>query len=232
MIHAQTVSAIFCKQVKDVLKNTEVLILFIIYPVVAFVMTSAMSSTIGQELLFVSIFGVMHCVFAPIVTTATIISEEKEKNTLRTLIMSSVSPVEYLLSIGSFVLICTLVSGSSFILIGGYSGIDAVKLLAFMSIGCTLSIILGMNIGAYAKNMMSANGIAVPLGVIFGFLPMLSAFNESIKKIAEFTFGQQISNLIGNVDEISIKGLFIILGNLIIFLIAFVIIFRKNRLDD
>ena len=135
MIHAQTVSAIFCKQVKDVLKNTEVLILFIIYPVVAFVMTSAMSSTIGQELLFVSIFGVMHCVFAPIVTTATIISEEKEKNTLRTLIMSSVSPVEYLLSIGSFVLICTLVSGSSFILIGGYSGIDAVKLLAFMSIG-------------------------------------------------------------------------------------------------
>lgn len=232
MIHAQTVNAIFLKQVKDVLKNTEVLILFIIYPVVALVMTSAMSSTIGQELFFVSIFGTMHCVFAPIVTTATIISEEKEKNTLRTLIMSSVSPVEYLLSVGGFVLICTLVSGGSFILIGGYSGLDAVKLLLFMGMGCILSIVLGMNIGAHAKNMMSANGLAVPLGVLFGFLPMLSAFNEPIKKIADFTFGQQISNLIGNVNEVSAKGLIIILVNLILFLIAFVIIFRKNKLDD
>lgn len=232
MIHAQTVSAIFCKQVKDVLKNTEVLILFIIYPVVALVMTSAMSSTIGQELFFVSIFGTMHCVFAPIVTTATIISEEKEKNTLRALLMSSVNPLEYLLSIGGFILICTLVTGSSFIFIGGYSGIDAVKLLIFMSIGCILSIVLGMIIGVYAKNMMSANGIAVPLGVLFGFLPMLSAFNEPIKRIADFTFGQQISNLIGNVNDVSVKGLIILLVNLILFMIAFFMVFRKNKLDD
>lgn len=88
-----------------------------------------------------------------------------------------------------------------------------------------------MSIGAYAKNMMGANGIAVPLGMLFAFIPMLAAFNEPIKRIADFTFGQQISNLIRNVDEISVKGLIIILGNLIIFLIAFVMIFRKNKLD-
>lgn len=230
-MHIQTLNAIFYKQIKDVFKNTQVLILFFIYPLIAFVMTSAMSSQMGNNTFFVSVFGTMHCIFTPIVTTAAIISEEKEKNTLRVLIMSNVSSLEYLLSIGGFVLLCTLITGSSFIGIGNYNVTEAFVFLGSMCVGSILSIILGMAIGAYCKNMMGANGIAVPIGMLFAFMPMLAAFSSGIEKVSRFTYGQQISNLIADTREISLKGIGIIIANLIVFAVAFVIVFKKNKLD-
>lgn len=45
-------------------------------------------------------FITMHIVMIPIINMANIIAEEKEKNTLRVLIMSNVKPMEYLIGIG------------------------------------------------------------------------------------------------------------------------------------
>jgi ABC-2 type transport system permease protein len=194
-------------------------------------MTNAISGQMEEQLLFLSIFGTMHTVFTPIVATAAIIAEEKEKNTLRVLIMANVRPIQYLISIGSFVLICSLLTGSSFIFIGQYGVEDAIKLLGCMAIGSILSIIVGMIIGAYAKNMTAANGIAVPVGMLFGFLPMLAAFNSTLERVSKFTFGQQISYLIQDPNKVSLEGILIIAGNFIVFLVLFIVVFRKNRLD-
>jgi ABC-2 type transport system permease protein len=231
---SRIIFAIFHKQIKDVLKNTSVLILFFIYPIIAFVMTTAMSEQLGQASFFISIFGTMHAVFTPIVTSAAIIAEEKEKNTLRVLIMSNVKPFEYLISIGGFVFICTLLTGSSFIAIGNYGGITALNFILYMAIGCICSIILGLSIGGSAKNMMGANAIAVPFGMLFAFLPMLSSFNKSIEKLSKFTYGQQVSNLISTPENIgfSLDNIAVISVNLLLFLFAFVIVFRRNRLED
>lgn len=231
MANVQVISGIFMKQVKDVLKNTQVLVLFFVFPLIALVMTNAISGQMEEQLLFLSIFGTMHTVFTPIVTTAAIIAEEKEKNTLRVLIMANVRPIQYLISIGSFVLLCSLLTGSSFIFIGQYGLEDAIKLLGCMAIGSILSVIVGMIIGAYAKSMTAANGIAVPVGMLFGFLPMLAAFNSTLEGISRFTYGQQISYLIQAPNKVSVEGSLIIAGNFIVFLALFIVVFRKNRLD-
>lgn len=231
---SRIIFAIFQNQIKNVLKNTSVLVLFFVFPVIAFVMTNAMSEQAGQLSFFISVFGTMHAVFTPIVTIASIVAEEKEKNTLRVLIMSNVKPFEYMLSIGGFVLIFTLLTGSVFIAVGSYSGITALKLLLYMAIGCICSIILGLAIGGFSKNMMSANAIAVPVGMLFAFLPMLASFNQAIENISRFTYGQQISNLIADPKHIgfSIVNISVITANFLLLLIAFVIVFRRNRLDD
>lgn len=235
MDRVRIISGIFQKQVKDLLKNMEVLILFFVYPIVALIMTSAISGEfgLGSDIFFISIFAAMHCIFTPIVSTAAIISEEKEKNTLRALIMSNVKPTDYLISIGGFVFICTMITGFLFLLAADFTSKDISKFIISMSIGSICSIVLGLSIGGFSKNMTGANAIAVPVGLIFAFLPMLATFNEKIAEISRFTYGYQVSSLISSDNfNMSLSDLTIILVNLIIFIIAFIFVFRKNKLED
>ncbi len=235
MDRVRIISGIFQKQVKDLLKNMEVLILFFVYPIVALIMTSAISGEfgLGSDIFFISIFAAMHCIFTPIVSTAAIISEEKERNTLRALIMSNVKPTDYLISIGGFVFICTMITGFLFLLAADFTSKDISKFIISMSIGSICSIVLGLSIGGFSKNMTGANAIAVPVGLIFAFLPMLATFNEKIAEISRFTYGYQVSSLISSDNfNMSLSDLTIILVNLIIFIIAFIFVFRKNKLED
>lgn len=227
MIRIQTISALFIKQLQDTLKNMPILVLFLIYPCIALVMTQAMKDQAGTQDIFLSIFATMHCVFTPIVSISGMMSEEKEKNTLRVLIMSNVTLREYFISIGGFVLIADLISGSSFIAIAGLSVTEAFFFLVSLGIGCPVSILLGICIGLYAKNAAAANGLAVPCAMIFAFLPMLSFFNETIKSAARFTYGQQISSLLSG-NSLTLFGLIVIIFNLLIFIFLASVLYRRS----
>lgn len=230
-IHARVLQALFSKQIKDTAHNMQVLILFFTFPVIAMVMTQSMGKQMGNSAFFISIFGVMHGIFTPIVATSSMMAEEKEKNTLRMLLMSNVNPIEYLISTGGFVFLCTMVTGVLFLPLGGYSAAEMVKFMAALGIGSILSVVLGMAIGAYAKNMTSANGLALPFGMIFAFLPMLAKFNDKIGQISKFTYGHQISSFVEKMEVISWEGVLVIVVNFAIMLVGFVIVFRRNRLD-
>lgn len=233
MSRMRIISGIFEKQVKDILKNIQVLVLFLVFPIVALVMTNAIPEEMGQSTFFISIFASMHFVFTPLVAVVSIIAEEKEKGTLRTLIMSNVKPLDYLISIGGCMFVCTAISGLSFALIGGYTGERLVNFIIAMVIGSSCSIILGLTLGGFSKNTAAANALAVPIGMIFGFLPMIAAFNDIVMKISKFTYGQQVSNLIASTSlDISLSSALIILANLFIIFIAFVFVFRKNRIEE
>jgi len=235
MNRVRIILGIFEKQIKDLLKNLQVLILFFVYPVVALIMTSAMSGQLdfGPATFFVSIFATMHSIFSPIVATISIISEEKEKNTLRALIMSNVKPLDYLISIGGFVFITTMLSGLIFLFAGDFTSEAILKLLLSMSIGTICSIILGLSIGAFSKNMAAANAIAVPVGMVFAFLPMLATFNKKIADVSRFTYGYQISKLISSDSlKLAFADWMVILANLIVFIIMFIIVFKRNKLEN
>jgi ABC-2 type transport system permease protein len=232
MLHLQRIYAIFYKQIKDTLKNTQILVLFFVYPIIASVLTTTMANQTVSTNFFMGIFSTMHMIFTPIIITAAIISEEKEKNTLRNLIMSGVSPLEYLISIGSFVLLCTILTGFAFIFVGDFKGSFILIFLVCIFIGSFISILLGMAIGANSKNMMGANAIAVPVGILFAFLPMVAAFNTKIETFSKFTFSQQISKIITDESSLSLKGVLIIIFNLAIVTVLFLLAYRKNALDE
>lgn len=235
MSRMRIILGIFEKQAKDLLKNLQVLILFFVYPIVALIMTSAMSGSIdfNYGTFFIATFATMHSIFSPIVATVSIISEEKEKNTLRALIMSNVKPTDYLISVGGFVFICTMLTGLIFLLADAFSLETILRFLLSMSIGTICSIILGLSIGAYSKNMATANAISVPIGMIFAFLPMLASFNEKIANFSKFTYGYQISKLISSDSLIiAFTDWMAILVNLIVFIFMFIIVFKRNKLED
>lgn len=83
--------AIFNKQLKDTLKNRSVLIQFLMFPIMAIIMQNSVKMQGMPENYFVTLFASMYIAMAPITSMAAIISEEKEKNTLRVLLMSNVS---------------------------------------------------------------------------------------------------------------------------------------------
>ena len=78
------------KQIRDTFKNKTVLIQFILFPLMTMVMENAVKIESMPEFFFIKLFAVMYIGMAPFVTTASMIAEEKERNTLRVLMMADV----------------------------------------------------------------------------------------------------------------------------------------------
>ena len=91
------------KQMKDTFKNKAVLIQLILLPVVAFVLERVIRPEGVPELMYTKMFAAMYMAMAPLTAMSSIIAEEKEKNTLRVLMMSNVKPGQYLTGIGAYV---------------------------------------------------------------------------------------------------------------------------------
>lgn len=180
---------------------------------------------------FTNLFAVMYIGMAPLVSMAAIISEEKETNTLRPLLMANVKPWEYLFGIGCYIwIICML---GACVLVGGqYQGIVWVSYMAVMAVGILLSILIGAAIGAWSKNQMMATSLTVPIMMVFSFLPMLSMFNQTIKRFAKITYSQQISQLLLQIEDLKMdwKTVVIILGNIGVAMACFLYAYKKRGL--
>lgn len=114
--------SVLWKQGKDTLQNKEILIQFVMFPVITIIMENAIEIPGMPEHYFAMLFGAMYLGMAPLLCTSAILAEEKEKNTLRVLLMSNVRPGEYLAGVGIYVW-CLCMAGAAVIgLAGGYRG--------------------------------------------------------------------------------------------------------------
>ena len=229
----KNISVIFLKQLKDTLKNKAILIQFVMFPIMAVIMENTVKFEDMPEKFFVKLFSVMFVGMAPLTCISAIISEEKEKNTLRTLMMSNVKPLEYLCGIGGYVWLMCMAGTAVFAVCGGFTGVSLVKFVAVMAAGVILSELIGGIIGIFSKNQMSATSVTVPVMMIFSFLPMLSMFNDKIEKVANLTYTQHLSVLINELGTASIeaKNLLIPALNLLIAAVLFVAVFKKRGME-
>ena len=229
----RNISVIFLKQVKDTLKNKAVLIQFVIFPLMTVIMENTVKIDNMPEKFFVKLFAVMFVGMAPLTCVSAIISEEKEKNTLRTLMMCNVKPFEYLCGIGGYVWLMCMAGTAVFAICGRFSGNDLAVFLLVMAGGVILSELIGAVIGIFSKNQMSATSIAVPVMMIFSFLPMLSMFNDKIKKIADLTYTQQLNNVISRLGDTSVtmENVIVPTVNFILAVILFVAAFKKRGME-
>lgn len=227
------ISAILWKQIKDTLKNKVILIQFLMFPFLTVVMENTVEMENMAPHFFTNLFGIMFIGMAPLTSMASIISEEKENNTLRVLLLSNVKPMEYLFGIGIYLWVICMIGGTVIGLAGGYEGEVLAIFLVAMGIGILISILLGAVIGVSSKNQMTATSITVPVMMIFSFLPMLSMFNEVIGKIAKITYSQQIFLIFSNIENINwkIENLIIIAGNFLLILVLFFFTYKKKGMN-
>lgn len=190
------IAAILKRQWKDTLRNKTVLVQFVLFPVLTVIMNRAIEIEGMPENFFVELFAAMYAGMAPLTAIAAVISEEKEKNTLRVLMMCGVRPREYFPGIGIFIWTACMLGAGVICAVGSYSFRERILFLAVMAAGIFVSLLLGAAIGVWSRTQMMATSLTVPVMIVVSFLPMLSMFNEAVRKIAGFAYSVQVSILL------------------------------------
>lgn len=229
----KNIVAIFIKQICDTMKNKAVLIQYLMFPAMVLIMENAVKIEDMPPHFFVRMFSVMFVGMAPLVCMASIVSEEKEKNTLRVLMMSNVRPGEYLAGVGVYVFGMCMLGTAVFAAVGEYRGGELGMFLAAMAAGILLSELTGAVIGIYSANQMAATSLTVPVMMVMSFLPMLSMFNAGIDKAARVIYSKQISDLINGIGTsgVSAENVVVITVNFAIVVILFVFAYQKRGLE-
>ena len=224
---------IFRKQIKDTGKNVALLIQFVLFPLMAVIMENAIQLEDMPEHFFVGMFAVMHIGMAPLNVMTAIISEEKEKNTLRGLLFANIKPAEYLIGIGGFVFGACMVGAVVFDILGEYHGKDFMLFLLIMAAGILVSMMIGAVIGIRSKSQIAATSVMTPVMMIFAFLPMLAMFNDTIAKIADVAYSQQIQLMLDGVaagTSPEPKNFIVIAVSMVLAVGAFTYTYRKSGL--
>ena len=226
--------AIFRRHLAETLKNKVILIQFFMFPALYLFMDKCIEMKGMPDNFFENMFSVMFIGMAPLICMASLIAEEKEKNTLRVLMMSNVRPGEYLFGTGAYVFVMCMAGTAVFAAGGGYRGTELAQFIALMSAGIILSELTGAVVGIFSKDQMSATSIYVPFMLVFSILPMASMFNSTVKKISRVTYSQQISELIGGIGTsagISAMSLAVIALNFTAAAVLFMLAYRRKGLE-
>lgn len=225
--HIQT---ILWKQFKDTFKNKTILIQFVMFPAITLIMENSVHIDDMPKHFFANLFAMMYVGMAPLTSAASIISEEKEKHTLRVLQMCNVKASAYL--IGNAIYIITLCMAGSLVIgiAGGYTGITLLRFLSILLVGHCCSFVLGAAVGIACKNQMAATSVNIPIMMVLSFSPMLSIFNESIKKISKYIYSEQLYILINHLPKIDISTeVFVIMAcNILLICVLFFRIYKTR----
>ena len=117
----------------------------------------------------------------------TAIAEEKEKHTLRVLMTSSVTGMQYFIGSILFPFVLMNIINIVVLAISGIS-MSQVSVVAFLLVSAVASLIscvLGMIAGLCAKNQMNANLISYPLVIVLMMIPMFGNLSEKLHHISQ-----------------------------------------------
>ncbi|NLY20357.1 MAG: ABC transporter permease [Tissierellia bacterium] len=228
--------AVLTKQLKDTFKNKAVFIQFMLFPIMAILLTEtiAKSSPDIEPRYFSTMFATMYAGFVPMMVMSSIIGEEKEQYTLKALIMSNVKPWQYLLGVGSYCVVLCMAGASVFGVLNGYNSAEFMRFMVIMFIAIVTTSLLGVAVGMLTKNQMSATAVGLPIAMVSAFLPMIATFNTNVEKFARYFYTQQVNYLI---NDLSIENFtaerFIIIGvNIVVLIAIFVVSYKKGNLSN
>jgi len=228
----RSIKAIFIKQAKDMIKNPSVLVMFIVFPAVALIMTELIAKS-NQDIpnnMFVTMMAAIFAGMGLVTSSCAVIAEDIERKSLRFLIIAGVKPHQYLIGTGGFFLIAGAITSVVFALIGDFTIPETIKFLSVMIAGSATSIVLGALIGMLSKNQQAATALSMPIAVIIGFTPMVASFSETVEKYASILYTQQINVIVNDFSANFAQALMVIAINIVVLLILFIISYRKKGL--
>ncbi|WP_226528617.1 ABC transporter permease [Metabacillus niabensis] len=226
--------AIFQKDYKDISKNMYVSFTAIIPLVMALLYGSQGEMTIDTQYIIINMTLSLVAAFIQ----CSLIAEEKEKNTLRGLMLSPASTVEILAGKGMLTFITTIfiITVSCFLI--EYKP-ENVMVIAIAIVLSTLFYIgLGTFLGLMTKSVMEASVVIMPFFFLFTFssYALLLAEKFPILKAVEYMPNTQLVELAREVQ--SGAGIVDVWTNLIVIMIWIIVIFAlayrifKKRMMD
>ena len=228
------ITAIFKKTLKDMIRNKRQLLFFLMFPAMTYLFYYTMPE---DNNFFPIVFLPINILFCSMNIMSSVIAEEKEKGTLRSLMFANVKPMEYFFGNGLFVLLATIISSTLFLPLIEISGVNYLYFYLFVSLSSICSMVLGATVGIFVKNQMSANGICAPITIILGMLPTFGALNESFRNVSKILYTTRFADTIAEItNQISVTINFEIIVtyiiNFIVCLILFVLVYKRKKLDE
>lgn len=167
-----------------------------------------------------------------------LIAEEKESNTLRSLMMSPASIADILIGKSALVFSISAVILALTIYLLGYKPANILVLSLALVISILFYIAIGLICGLFTKTVMEASLAVLPVMGVFSFGPMALALSEKYPfvKIAEWLPSAQLNILAKGLEtampvkEIAVS--LVIMGGWAIAAFAIASILYKKRMTD
>jgi len=230
----RSIKAIFIKQTKDMIKNFSVLIMFILFPLVAFVMTALVADRVEDmpSTMFTTMMASIFVGMSLIMSSSAVISEDRENKSLRFLVIAGVKPHSYLLGIGGVIFIASFFTSVAFGFIGRFNQSEFLSFMIIMMSGCIASILLGAIIGILSSNQQAAAGLSMPLAMVLGFGPMVAMFNEQVKSVIRSFYTYQINVIVNDFSSGLKEPLIVIWINITVLAGLFTFAYKKKGLRN
>ena len=174
----------------------------------------------------VGIFTVIFIGLALVSSASALVYEDRTTKNLRFMAMADVNPYQYLLGTVTSMIIVVSVMLVFYALLGGYLGVNMFWFMAVGIFGGMVSILLGIVIGLSRVPLL-----ATPFSIILGLGPTFGNLNESLANVLRFTFIQQVSIAMADLDGDLTSSFLIIGANGAVVLLLFIFMHRKNRFN-
>lgn len=228
------IKAIFIKDLKDLQRNSYTIFTLII-PIL-FVLFIRYTDEPGIDIGALPIN--LSLLIVGVFIQAAIVAEEKEKNTLRGLLLSPVKPFEVLVgkSMLSAILAILVMLISMFIINNNIP--SPIPFMISIGLSLVIYISLGTLLGLFSRSVMDTSMIGMPVLLIFGMSPIIKALseNDALIKILDYLPNEQLDMIW--TDLSNEKMFFDISGNLLILftwgilsIIITLAIYKKQRFD-
>ncbi|MCU5531597.1 ABC transporter permease [Bacillus anthracis] len=227
-------SAIFRKEVQDIKTNASVLVMAAMPIMFAFVY----QQMDGPKEQIANMVTLMSLIMVGSFVQAALIAEEKEKHTLRVMMLSPTSSLEVLLGKSALTgLITFVICISNFAILGVVKG-NMVLIILFLLISIFFFLMLGTAIGLLAKTMASTSVVGMPILFVFFLAPMLGEFikNKFVTKAIEFLPTKHLADAMPKM--LAGKGFSTVSGDLIniiiwsvLSIVLCIVVYKKKQMD-
>lgn len=236
------------KDIVDYFKNPSILVMFIM-PILLVTLYKFMrvpedafgEEELGMAYLLLVLGSVINCSMCGLLVASTSIAEEKEKLTMRTLILSNVSGLEFLLAKVTAGLLMTFLGNVVIFFMTGTPVRHLPIFLAATTLGAVSLNLISAVIGLFSRDQMSCGVLQIPVLLVF-LLPAVlgghlsGAVGNVMQAVGKFVPTNAMVQVFSCVMTGKTEQLLFYFGTLLAWIAvavaAFVLIYRKKRLDN
>lgn len=165
---------------------------------------------------------------------STMISEEKEKKNLKSLILSGVKQGEYITTVIIFPIIFSLVASILIPIMMQIEDMEWGKFLVVVSLTSLVFILLNLLFAFLAKNQTQTTVCSLTLVLVASILPVSSEFVKSANTVMEYSFIGANAKYFKELSDYQLtdKTIFVLLSWIVMTSIALYFAYKKNRKID
>ncbi|MEK4031394.1 ABC transporter permease [Pseudobacillus sp. FSL P4-0506] len=228
------VNAIFIKDWKDLQRNS-----YIIFTLAIPLVFAAMLSRMGEESAALNTYPInLALVIAGAFIQAAMVAEEKEKNTLRGLLLSPASTAEIFVGKSALSAVMTILVIIGSIFLSDYKVPSPLLFSISIVLGLFFYIATGTILGLLSRTVMETSIIGMPVLVVFGMSSMMKSMvdNKVLIKIVDYLPNEQLNAIwfgLSSGKGLSgiIEHILVLLVWVVVSIVITVVIYRKRRID-